>query len=364
MTAPESEISDKSIVFISSILIMGAVSEALFFHGPQTALLSVTQILLFIWLFLTGLQLRRQSLELPKTILLLSITLFWAYLGLSVSWSKATSLSIMTFWWVGSLYLVFWIYTLSPQRDRIWSMVSKFLVVAGVLLVIMAIVQVYFFEQPALGSFVYLHSFGAFLMLLAIPIAGYLLLAPTGRSSRRSLWVYSLVLLLLFFAIALTQGRGVTLSLSMALAILAALSYRYVPRHRIGLLFALLALGYLLANISLQGALGDRLATLANPETAGYERFRIWHASWELLQDTPWYGIGLGTYYLAWPPYRHPDENTLGFFVHNDYLQLWIEIGLPGLLLFIGVMLSVLWMMIQLWKRPRYKPATIKVGNT
>ena len=28
---------------------------------------------------------------------------------------------------------------------------------------------------------------------------------------------------------------------------------------------------------------------------------------------------------------------SAGFFVHNDYLQMWIETGLPGLLLFLGV---------------------------
>src|SRR5581483_2192840 len=96
-----------------------------------------------------------------------------------------------------------------------------------------------------------------------------------------------------------------------------------------GLLFA----AYVAANPVLHGGPSGRLATLSDPGNAGVERFLIWRGSWEMLMAKPWWGIGLGSYYLAWPPYRDPADQTLGFFVHNDYLQIWIEAGLPALLL-------------------------------
>ncbi len=48
-----------------------------------------------------------------------------------------------------------------------------------------------------------------------------------------------------------------------------------------------------------------------------------------MLQDAPWHGIGPGLFWLAYPPYRAAADNSGGFYVHNDYLQLWLEGGWP-----------------------------------
>ncbi len=70
-----------------------------------------------------------------------------------------------------------------------------------------------------------------------------------------------------------------------------------------------------------------------------------------MLANDPWWGIGLGTYYLRWPPYRDPADQTLGFFVHNDYLQIWIEAGLPALLLLLAIFAGVLFMLVRFLRR-------------
>ena len=43
-----------------------------------------------------------------------------------------------------------------------------------------------------------------------------------------------------------------------------------------------------------------------------------------------WVGTGLGTFRLAWPPFRNPVDTGGGFYVHNDYLQIAIETGVVG----------------------------------
>ena len=76
-----------------------------------------------------------------------------------------------------------------------------------------------------------------------------------------------------------------------------------------------------------------------------------------MLMDAPWWGVGLGTYWLHWPPYRHPQDDSAGFYVHNDYLQIWIETGLPGFLLLLAVYVAVFIMFVRLVRHPGTPPA-------
>jgi tetratricopeptide (TPR) repeat protein len=103
-------------------------------------------------------------------------------------------------------------------------------------------------------------------------------------------------------------------------------------------LFGLLALAFLVTKIS-HGGLAARLPQLAQDAP----RLMIWESSWNLLQVSPWQGIGLGLFYLAYPPYRNPADSSGGYFAHNDYLQIWIETGLPGLVLLLAVLGATLW---------------------
>jgi O-antigen ligase len=63
----------------------------------------------------------------------------------------------------------------------------------------------------------------------------------------------------------------------------------------------------------------------------------------DLIKDYPVFGAGPGTFYVAFPRYRH--ENILTFFdhAHNDYAQFASESGLIGLTLlglFVGLALG------------------------
>jgi tetratricopeptide (TPR) repeat protein len=71
-----------------------------------------------------------------------------------------------------------------------------------------------------------------------------------------------------------------------------------------------------------------------------------------MIQDAPWWGVGAGLFSLLYPPYRAPGENSAGFFVHNDYLQLWLEAGLPGLVLLLVALAAVGVAMLRAWRTP------------
>lgn len=322
----------------AALILSIAIGVAVFFHGDDIRWLAAAELLLLTALALALLR-DTSGLRLPLTPLSVSLSAFWLWLAVSLAWSRVSVTSVLNFWWVGSFALVFWTYTLSSERSRIAAFASYLVLAGALVLSAWAVVQLFAFGQPPRASFINIHSFAALLMLVALPTAGYWLTAlASGR--RRAALVSGAALLLLFFTIALTRGRGTSLALWLAVGLLIALHVGRARRRHLLSLAGLLAAAYGVANALLFGELGDRFATLTDPEHAASPRLLIWQGAWQMLHDAPWWGIGLGTYYLAWPPYRHPADQTLGFYVHNDYLQIWIETGLPGLLLLLAVLLA------------------------
>jgi O-antigen ligase len=330
-------------VHVSSLLFICALFPALLFKGPQIELFAITQIVLVIWLGWIVLHSHDSGLRIPKTSLALCLTLFWLWLALSLTWSLAPNISVINFWWVGSLALVFWLYTLTPDRGALWSHAAAILLVIGLVLALMGIYQVLVLEQHARSVFETRNTHAAFLNLVALPAAAYFLQTIADKTVPRHYSVIlGTVLFFLFLSIFLTASRGATLSLAISLGLLAALTLRCVPRRALVLLLGLLAVAFLVSKIS-HGELGARLPQLIQDSP----RRIIWESSWNLLQAAPWQGIGLGLFYLAYPPYRNPADNSGGFFAHNDYLQIWIETGLSGLVLLLALLVAALTLFVR-----------------
>lgn len=339
-------------VHASSLLFICALLPALLFKGPQIEFFAITQIVLVFWLGWIFLH-SYSGLSIPKTALALCLTLFWLWLALSLTWSLAPGISTINFWWVGSLVLVFWLYTLTPDRDALWSHAAAILLVIGLVLALMGIYQVYVLEQHARSVFETRNTHAAFLNLVALPASAYFLQTIANKAvPRRHSVILGAVLFFLFLSVFLTASRGANLSLMISVGILAALTLRCVPKRALVLLLGLLAVAFLVSKIT-HGELGERLPQLIQDSP----RRIIWESSWNLLQASPWQGIGLGLFYLAYPPYRNPADSSGGFFAHNDYLQIWIETGLPGLVLLLAVLVAALTLFVRALRKTGLRSA-------
>ena len=77
--------------------------------------------------------------------------------------------------------------------------------------------------------------------------------------------------------------------------------------------------------------------------TAG--RYPVYLLTWEMIKDRPWFGHGLNTFKEDFFHYRSDTEfgrnlklsQEAGSYqeAHNEYLQIWEELGIPGLGLFL-----------------------------
>lgn len=138
---------------------------------------------------------------------------------------------------------------------------------------------------------------------------------------------------------------GVPMLLASALIFLPSVGVR--TGRLAGLIIAATAAG-ILAILALGG---DRLAKMSNQESI-LERWEILQSSLELARDyAPW-GSGLGTFPAVYRLQENP-ETVDWIYVnhaHNEYLELAIELGLPGVLLVLVFLAWWTWRSTALWR--------------
>jgi len=335
-------------------LFFEALASALFFQGFYTEFFGLSLALLILWLACALWQGSRRGFQIPKTGVVLWLTLFWVWLGISISWGRVFYIGVIDFWWVGSLPLTFWIYTLSPEKEKLWQLAFTLAVVAGIALAFTAAYQSLFLGLEPTGPFLSKNSLAALLILMVLPLCSYFFLGHDSRRNTHGL--LGAAVFVLFFAIALIKGRGVILSGVASLGILILVAARQVPKKTIILLLAIVIGAFVVANGAGQLDLIGRMGTVTDPWNAGATRFIIWSRAWEMLKASPWLGVGPGQFALLWPPYRHPDDASAGYLVHNDYLQLWIETGLPGLFLLLAAYTAVAYLFVRATRHAQTVP--------
>ena len=190
-------------------------------------------------------------------------------------------------------------------------------------------------------------NFFAAYQAFAFPV----LLALSAQASRR--WVRLLLLagvISVIGATFVTLSRGGILSLLLIGVILLVLPTRSVFRSlgQKTLAAAVITIGVALAITVSYSELSQRVNTLVTgEEAAGSGRLNEWKAAWQSAHDRPLLGLGFG----AFPAVSNElvrstpgtdlskfDERPEGTFAHNAYLGSLAEIGVPGLVLFVGVM--------------------------
>lgn len=341
-------------------LLPPAAAGTLLFTGRESWLLAFVSALMLGWLALnlartTTPARRRERIAVVDVLMVV----FWLWLFASIFWSRAPAESAFQVWPTVLFIAVCWAYMSEPDSTTLWRHICRIGAVLAVILTILSCFQYFVLGEQASSVFVTRNSHAAFMNLVLLTTVTYAIQciaerrAPVAR--RRGLYA---LLLLFSFAVAVTISRGASLALLLALAVLWVVLARHkLARHAVWPTLLVLT-GFALAQLPLNmdvASLSRRTSLLESGD-----RLIIWTNAWRMLGDAPWAGIGIGVYPLAWPPYKSPADPSSGFFVHNDYLQLWIDAGLVGLILFlaIGICLS-----IDVWRALRMNkyPATARV---
>ena len=135
-------------------------------------------------------------------------------------------------------------------------------------------------------------------------------------------------LMSVLFIFAIAQGLK-RLSLKSKKSVLLILLF---------LIFSALALFLLLINFNTFLSVNDKDITLSG-------RTILWDTLWEFIRQKPWLGYGYGSFfsgesrtaYLLWQIHTWSPVHS-----HNGYIQLWLNLGLVGLIVFISGYISCL----------------------
>lgn len=165
-------------------------------------------------------------------------------------------------------------------------------------------------------------------LILAIPIIAGLLWTEKGIF-KKLFWLGSLGVTML--ALALTFSRGCWLGIILAIGLLAIMiDRRFILLGIVALLFLPFVLPESIINRFLSiGNMGD--------SSTSY-RVYIWMGTLAMLADYWFSGIGLGitSFNTIYPIYSY--NNISAPHSHNLYLQLVVEFGIVGLIVFLGML--------------------------
>ena len=99
-------------------------------------------------------------------------------------------------------------------------------------------------------------------------------------------------------------------------------------------------------------------------DDSSVQRVNLWKDAARLILDRPVLGVGLGNYEFAIPEFtgresllvkdrmeKRNERDLMAFTVHNEYLEMWAETGLIGLLIFGVFLLQLGWALMGLMRR-------------
>lgn len=327
---------------VFAFLFISSLSSALFYTGNNTWLFSASYILIFLSFVSILKQRFHNPINISANGILISSVLLLIWFAISVFPSQIKYLSLYNFFWLGSLIIVFLIFTFNENKDQIWKYIWPVMLFLVLIWAFYGLVQYYYLHVPTNATFLNRNSLAALINLALIPASGYFLLIESDRP-----WKFlnnknlALILIILFLTTFIITSRGGSLSLLLGFSILIALLRKHIEKYQLYTFFIIIFISFLLATLSqyfipnLPQGFGERMASLKDASEAGNPRFIIWKSLIPLFEEMPWYGLGLGSLWVFWPPYRPFTDNSAGYFAHNDYMQITLEAGYPGILLLI-----------------------------
>lgn len=203
---------------------------------------------------------------------------------------------------------------------------------------------------PTLGSDLIHKNVMAGSLVYLLPVVLGILIFTWGALGRLERLTFSVAALIMGSVLVLTQSRGALLAFGCVLLVLIVLRWPRGWLIVIGVLFigGLFSYGY---------GTSDILEIIThNDSIQGIDvRVEIWSRAIYMIQDFPLSGIGMGSYgeiadrlypFLLAEPGSIPHA-------HNLFLQVGVDLGIPGLIAWLAVLLTVIVVYLKMYRYGR-----------
>lgn len=179
------------------------------------------------------------------------------------------------------------------------------------------------------ASFVHPNDFGAFIIMVLPLTFGFFW--PRLRKYKRI--ILAAVFLLGLYCLLKTFSRGAWLGFLVALVVF----FLFYKKKVILLLLAVIATTILI----FPGGLEHLAALFVQKHHTVWERTKLWQGTLNMIKEHPIIGFGINTFSKYFPQYKPKDYPDIRY-AHNCYLQMWAEIGIIGLSIFIAIIIVVI----------------------
>lgn len=170
-------------------------------------------------------------------------------------------------------------------------------------------------------------------------------------------WLSILVLSMMVLRAEAVTGF-ISIALCTIFVLFIRLNRKFEPRFSRILILAFLVASSLLAFLG-TGPLDTALHLFGrDPTLSG--RTAVWHAIWGAISLRPFLGYG---YYAFWQQFHGESANIAtainwtADYAHNGILEIWLQVGLVGVLVFLGTLLQALrnaWFCLRFDRTGRY----------
>ncbi|MBS3812029.1 MAG: O-antigen ligase family protein [Halanaerobiales bacterium] len=146
-------------------------------------------------------------------------------------------------------------------------------------------------------------------------------------------------------AILLTLSRGSFIGLIAGLTTYSLRSKKHIV---VFVIIILLMSTVIYSNPKLNNRFFDSITIREN-----MDRIYIWLSSVEMIKDYPIKGVGPGNFPIIYPLYKHDyDQKTHTMsYAHNIFLNIAVETGLIGFILFSAIIIIILIMAIKIYNK-------------
>lgn len=331
--------------------------------GVSTALL--------VWLYS---QLDESRLSIKRSIFYIPIFSFIVWSFISLFWVEEGYSAIITLTQYTSYGLIFFLVINAFPDFKSSELILKLLVISMTLVSIIGLLQYYFYEDRLIQTFFSIttsmgSTFGnknmaSHFVVMTLPLSFIYLVIS---SNKKNIVLYSITTFIGLWFIMFASARQAYVAIALELFILIVffaldffkyrkksfLSSITLNRTKLSALVVVILSLYLVSNLTNQGWDFDNSTKIKRAQTINFEggstRLPAWLNTIEMIKDHPILGVGVGQWSQAYPKYYDRvskdvifNERTKLNRLHNDYLEIFSNVGLIGFLILLWLLFIII----------------------
>ncbi|HEX9912540.1 MAG TPA: O-antigen ligase family protein [candidate division Zixibacteria bacterium] len=286
------------------------------------------------------------------------VLLFCGYSLLSLIFSQYKYASFFGFSRILFLFLLYFLIVNLVTDSRKFSFLVKAVIISAGLVSLIGLLQasgislaawIPAYPSRISSTFGNPNFTGSFLALtLPLTVAAYL------NTTDKKKFIYLFIFLTGFIALLLTRSRGAIIASAFSFLFMGGIltfgKFRDFPGKRKTFVFLGLMVIMVIVIIFLIDSGSENLVKRFSETSPGegslFFRLKIWESVLNLIRHNFLFGTGIGTFQIYFPQYAFTDFHKvvpIGNLLHaeNEYLEIWSEMGIVGLGLFLWIICGV-----------------------